>query len=169
MDRRELIGKITEYLKKYRIAILVLLAGILLMSLPERTKKEAVPSLPEETVSETPDTLQNSLEKILCQIEGAGKVQVLLTEAEGQKTLYQTDNDTDVTDDARRQQQKTVIITDANREEAGLIRQINPPTYLGAVVLCQGADRAAVRLAIVEAVASATGLTSDKITVLKMK
>lgn len=169
MDRRELIGKITEYLKKYRIAVLVLLAGILLMALPEKTKREPVPSLPEETAAEAPDTLQNSLEKLLCQIEGAGKVQVLLTEAEGEKTLYQTDNDTDVADGTRRQQQKTVIISDADREEAGLIRQVNPPTYLGAVVLCQGADRAAVRLAIVEAVASATGLTSDKITVLKMK
>lgn len=169
MDRRELIGKITEYLKKYRIAVLVLLAGIFLMALPEKAKREPVPSLPEEPAAETPDTLQNALEKILCQIEGAGRVQVLLTEAEGEKTMYQTDNDTDVADGARRQQQKTVIISDADREEAGLIRQVNPPTYLGAVVLCQGADRAAVRLAIVEAVASATGLTSDKITVLKMK
>lgn len=169
MDRRELIGKITEFFKKYRIAVLVLLAGIFLMALPERTEKESVQPPTEESITETPDTLQNSLEKILCQIEGAGKVQVLLTEAEGEKTLYQTDNDTDVADGARRQQQKTVIVTDANREEGGLIRQINPPTYLGAVVLCQGADRAAVRLAIVEAVASATGLTSDKITVLKMK
>lgn len=169
MDRRELIGKITEYIKKYKIAIFVLLAGILLMGLPERTEGEAVQSPPEESIADTQDTLQNSLEKILCQIEGAGKVQVLLTEAEGQKTMYQTDNDTDTADGSRRTQQKTVIVTDANREEAGLIRQINPPVYLGAVVLCQGADRAAVRLAIVEAVASATGLTSDKITVLKMK
>jgi len=169
MDRREQIGKVTEYLKKYRVAFLVLLAGILLMVLPEGTKRESAQSPPEETVPAAPDTLQNSLEKILCQIEGAGKVQVLLTEAEGEKTLYQTDNDTDVADGTRRQQQKTVIVTDASREEAGLIRQVNPPSYLGAVVLCQGADRAAVRLAIVEAVASATGLTSDKITVLKMK
>lgn len=169
MDRREAIGKITEYIKKYKIAVIVLLAGILLMALPERSVGEPVQSPPEESIADTPDTLQNSLEKILCQIEGAGKVQVLLTEAEGQKTLYQTDNDTDAADGSRRTQQKTVIVTDANREEAGLIRQINPPVYLGAVVLCQGADRAAVRLAIVEAVASATGLTSDKITVLKMK
>ena len=169
MDRRECIGRITDYLKKYRIAVFVLLAGIFLMALPEQKNKEKVSPLPEETSVEMPDTLQNSLEKILCQIEGAGKVQVLLTEAEGQKTLYQTDNDTNVADSTRRQQQKTVIISDADREEMGLIRQINPPTYLGAVVLCQGADRASVRLAIVEAVASATGLTTDKITVLKMK
>lgn len=169
MDRREITGKITEYLKKYRVAVLVLLVGILLMALPERTETEPVQSQPEAATTVESDVLQESLEKILCQVEGAGKVQVLLTEAEGQKTVYQTDNDVDTSDSSRRQQQKTVIVSDDSRGEGGLVRQVNPPTYLGAVVLCQGANRAAVRLAIVEAVASATGLTSDKITVLKMK
>jgi hypothetical protein len=41
--------------------------------------------------------------------------------------------------------------------------------YQGAVVLCQGAADAAVRLAVVEAVSKATGLGADKICVLKMK
>ena len=43
------------------------------------------------------------------------------------------------------------------------------PVYQGAVVVCEGAERAAVRLAIVEAVSSLTGLGSDKISVIKMK
>ena len=54
-------------------------------------------------------------------------------------------------------------------EESGLIRQINPPAYLGAIVVCQGADNNTVRLAIVEAVSRATGLGADKISVLKMR
>jgi len=49
------------------------------------------------------------------------------------------------------------------------VQQVNPPTYLGAVIVCQGADSASVRLAIVSAVGSVTGLSTDKITVLKMK
>jgi stage III sporulation protein AG len=43
------------------------------------------------------------------------------------------------------------------------------PQYLGAIVVCQGADRSDVRLAIVEAVSALTGLGADKISVLKMK
>ena len=43
------------------------------------------------------------------------------------------------------------------------------PTYLGAVIVCQGGDSPTVKLAIVEAVSNATGLSADKITVLKMK
>ena len=63
----------------------------------------------------------------------------------------------------------TVTVTDAQRNESGLIRQVNPPVYKGAVIVCQGADNAAVRLAIVDAVGKATGLGADKISVLKMK
>ena len=63
---------------------------------------------------------------------------------------------------------QTVIIS-SNREESGLIQQIHPPIYQGAIILCQGADSAAVRLSIVDAVANVTGLSTDKITVLKMK
>jgi stage III sporulation protein AG len=63
----------------------------------------------------------------------------------------------------------TVIITDSSRNESGLIRQVNPPVYLGAIVLCQGGDRPSVRLAIVDAVSKVTGLGADRISVLKMK
>ena len=39
----------------------------------------------------------------------------------------------------------------------------------GAVVVCQGADQAGVRLDVTNAVAAYTGLVSDKISVIKMK
>ena len=35
-----------------------------------------------------------SLEKILCQIEGAGKVRVLITVASGEEIVYQSNNKT---------------------------------------------------------------------------
>jgi stage III sporulation protein AG len=103
------------------------------------------------------------LAAILGQISGVGRVEVLLTEAAGADTVYQVDT---------RQNQAnadTVIITDRNREETGLVKQIFPPVYRGAVVVCQGADSAGVRLNVVDAVKSVTGLSSDCITVLKMK
>ena len=62
-----------------------------------------------------------------------------------------------------------MIVSDSARAESGLVQQILPPTYQGAVILCQGADSAAVRLALIEAVSNATGLSSDRISVLKMK
>ncbi len=152
--------QILETVKKYRYVPLVLLAGILLMLLPQSSEEVSAPELPQYAPN-----LQESLSGILSQMSGAGKVEVLLTQAVGEETIYQTDENRS-SEDLRL---NTVVVTDPSRAENGLIRQINPPVYLGAVVLCQGADSASIRLSLVEAVASATGLTSDRITVLKMK
>ncbi|MCI6434753.1 MAG: hypothetical protein MR828_08345 [Clostridiales bacterium] len=159
-----------QFLAKYKHALLILLVGILLMLLPagERTSQQAEQTLPAETKQET-QTLQEQLSALLSQMEGAGKVQVLLTLATGEKTLYQINEDSTTASQSETKRTDTVIINDSNRNEAGLVRQVDPPTYLGAVVLCQGAENSAVRLAITEAVSNATGLGYHKITILKMK
>lgn len=157
-SKKQLVG----YIKKYRYVALILLLGIFLMSFPDEEPLVEPVEVPE-SVEES--DLECALSAILSKVSGAGKVEVLLTQAEGAYTVYQTNQDVS-SEDTR---QDTVVITNADREECGLIAQINPPVYLGAVILCQGADNANVRLSIMEAVKSVTGLTFDCITVLKMK
>lgn len=152
---------IPAFLKKYRYVLLVLLAGICLMLLPE--KKQAVPEPAAQ--QEQQETVAEALENILSRIKGAGKVEVLLTEYRGQETLYQTDSQ----GSGESFREDTVILSGTDREETGLIRQTNPPIYQGALIVCQGGDSPSVKLSIVEAVMDITGLTSDRITVLKMK
>lgn len=170
MDWLELRNKALEFVKKYRYVALVLLVGLILMLLPteEKPAEADVQSVPLVQPEASID-LQTSLGNILSMIDGAGKVQVLLTEASGQRTLYQTDEDVTAGENTSDIRRETVIVTDNGRNEMGLVQQIDPPVYQGAIVLCQGADSAAVRLAIVEAVSNATGLSSNKISVLKMK
>ena len=169
MDWIELRQKAMELFKKYRYVLLVLLAGIFLMLLPEgKTATKETEQTPTIAAEEAPQDLQDSLAEILSQIEGAGKVRVLLTQAAGERTVYQTDEDVSAGESTSDIRRETVIISGADRAESGLVQQVNPPVYQGAIVLCQGADSAAIRLAIVEAVANATGLSSDKISVLKM-
>ena len=166
MDWVTLREKLRLWLKEYRYVILVLFLGIVLMLLPqskaaeEGDKETPVP----ETVAE--ESLQEQLEQLLSIVQGAGKVRVLLTEAAGERVIYQTDGEENSQNTRRTD---TVILSDSGRAESGLVQQILPPTYQGAVILCQGADSAAVRLALIEAVSNATGLTSDRISVLKMK
>ena len=146
--------------KKYQYVLVVVLLGVVLMLIPQGPREVQTVIEKEEIVA--PD-LEQQLSEILSQISGVGKAEVLLTEAVGRDTVYQVDT---------RQNQgnaDTVIITDQNREETGLVKQILAPVYRGAVIVCQGADRAGVRLAVVDAVKSVTGLSSDCITVLKMK
>ena len=158
--------KVRLWIKEYRYVILVLVLGILLMMLPQgktEEKKDDNVLIPE---TEAVETLQEQLEQLLSQVQGAGKVRVLLTEAEGERVVYQTDGEQSSQNSTRAD---TVIVSDSARAESGLVQQILPPSYMGAIILCQGADSASVRLSLIEAVSNATGLSSDRISVLKMK
>lgn len=170
MDWSNTCSGIINAIKKYRYVLFILLAGVLLMMVPQDTPKEKTPDHQAETIiPEDSIQLESALEEILGHMDGAGKVKVLLTEAAGESVYYQQDNDSRTSETQRDTNNQTVIVTDAQRNEQGLVCRIDPPVYLGAVILCQGADRAAVRLSIVEAVSTATGLSSDRITVIKMK
>ena len=166
MDFGIIRGKLSEFIKKYKFAFLILLLGIALMLLP--SKKESSTDNKSTTIlseAKEPDD-EERLKQILMQIKGAGKVEIMLTYSVGEEIVYQTDSQT--TGESS-QRSDTVVINDANRLESGLIRQVNPAVYMGAIVVCQGADNASVHLAIVDAVSKVTGLRSDQISVLKMK
>ena len=167
MDINAIGRKILDFLKKYRFVVLILTIGIVLMVLPTGKKEEtAQPAFTQKATVEDPT---RELTQILSQIQGAGKVQLLLTKGSGERTVYQTDEDRDTSDQNQSVRVETVIVTDKDRTQQGLIQQILAPEYRGAIVVCQGADNAAVRLAIIEAVSDATGLGTDRISVLKMK
>lgn len=160
MDWMKLGKTIPDFLKKYRYVVLVVAVGVVLMVLPEGKKTEPpspAPTQPVQTVS-----MEEQLAEILSQVEGAGKVKVMLTVAKSEQTIYQSDT-------GGSGQLDTVVVSGSDRQEQGLVQQVISPEYRGAIVLCQGADRASVRLAIVQAVSGITGLGADHITVLKMK
>jgi len=160
MDLESERQQFITYIKKYRYVILILLVGVFVMLIPE-----SKPEVQTDTPNNEPPmvNLEDRLGHILSQIEGVGKAEVLLTEAFGSEIIFQTDTG------HNRDGMDTVILTDENREETGLVKQVLPPVYRGAVVVCKGADSASVRLHVVEAVKHVTGLSSDCITVLKMK
>ncbi len=166
MDRIEFIATAKKYFSKYKYVILILGVGMMLMSLPDGEKPETQqeqPALHEEL------TRAQQLEEILSEIHGVGNVKVLLTEAVGAETLFQTDEDRTITTDSESVRINTVIVTNSEREEQGLVRSITPPVYLGAIIVCQGGDNPSIKLSIVQAVSNVTGISSDRITVLKMK
>lgn len=160
MDIRRSIERIAEFLKKYRYVCIVILAGILLMMLPVGAtgKRETAPEMQNMQESD----METRLTNIISQIRGAGKVSVMLSVAAGEETVFQED-------EGSTGQKDTVTVTDKDRNQSGLVVQILPPRYLGAVVVCQGAEDPLVRLAIAQAVSSLTGLGMDKISIVRMK
>lgn len=163
MEMKHLAARAAGFLRKYRYPLLVLVIGIVLMMLPKMDwDRSAAPSTQPET---TQVPLSQQLEQILSSIQGVGKVRVLLTVSAGETIVYQTDSDSGST----QVRKETVIITDSDRNQQALIQQVLPESYRGAIIVCQGGDSAAVKLAVVEAVSRATGLGADQISVLKMK
>ena len=167
MDLSKWTKNIPDWFRKYRYPIIILLVGILLLASPGRKSNEQATQTPTSIIQQ-PDTAQR-LAEILGQMDGVGKVRVMLTVAEGEKTLYHSDQDTSTGDTSTSIRQETIIVNDADRNQQALICQILSPKYQGAIVVCQGADSPAVKLAVVEAVSKATGLGADQISVLKMK
>lgn len=163
MELRELGKQTGKWLEKYKYLVLVVIIGIVLMLIPTQTSVQA--KVEEGKKTETPD-VSLQLAEILAQVKGAGKVEVMLTLASGEQTIYQTD---DSQGDGGTGQQDTVIVTDQSRGQNGLIQQVNAAKYRGAIVVCQGADNASVRLALMDAVSKVTGLDYSRISVLKMK
>lgn len=159
--------KFVNLVKQYRYGFLILLLGVVLMMLPTGNpgKQESVATVE----GSEPDTLEDRLAQILSRMDGVGKTEVMLTWEMGEQTLYETREDSSVSDTSEQFSREPVIITDSARQEQGLIQQVVPPVYRGAIVVCQGGGSPAVKLAIVEAVSDVTGLSADKITVLKMK
>ena len=161
-------NKMTAFFKRYKYAALILAVGLILMILPSNKNKTEK----QEPIVQT-EQVQPSMNEILAntlsQVDGAGEVRVLLSIAAGAETVYQTDEATSISDASSSTQIDTVVISDSSRGQQGIIRQVNPPTYLGAIVVCTGADSPTVRLAIIDAVSKITGLRTNQISILKMK
>lgn len=153
---------------KYKYPLLVVCIGVLFLLIPFG-KNPAKRQVEEVIIPDSRSILNDEerLSAILSAVAGAGNVKVFLTTSRGEETVYQTDQQNAAGNGNFRAE--TVTITDAQRNEQGLVKQVNPPAYKGAIIVCDGADNPAVCLAIVNAVSNATGLGADKITVLKMK
>lgn len=169
MGIKPFLEKLLGIIKKYRYAVLVLVIGLVLMTMPDLSKptEERNAQVTENSAAEV--TLEEKLANILTQVDGAGRVQVILTVAAGEEVVFQTDDDETVSTDSTTTKLDTVTVTDADRNQNGLIRQINPAVYQGAIIVCEGADNPTVRLAIADAVSKITGLGTNRISVLKMK
>lgn len=170
MDITVIRDKLLVFGKKYRYVLLILIAGVVLMLFPTRKEEKSEPVVPPTIQQNSQlEVTADRLEAVLTQIKGAGKVKVLLTYAAGGRTVYQTNERSTSSDNSDTLENETVIVSDSSRSDGALVAQILAPEYLGAVVVCQGAENPTVRLAVSEAVAKATGLGTDRISVLKMK
>ncbi len=146
-------SKITK--SKYLIP--VLLAALALLLLLPRSSESDSGGSSQPVSSFDIEAEQERLERTLELISGAGKVRVLLSVSATGEHVFAENGD------------ELAVISIGSGQEQAVELYARSVEYLGAVIVCEGADKAEVRLALTKAVASFTGLGSDKITILDME
>ena len=161
--------KLRDILKKYRFVALVALAGVVLMLLPG--KKDSMPDV-ETAEGETfsLEETERRMAEVLGAMDGVGRVQVMLTLRSGETLSLAEDSSATLgSGGAVRQDSQVLTVNRGSGKQEVVVTQRLYPTYQGAVVVCQGAGDSRVRLTVVDAVSVLTGLSSDKISVVKWK
>lgn len=161
------MGKVrwSDLWKKYKFVLLVVLVGIILMLLPVSSQTKET----EENKSQIPQesfdlaAMEQRMEEVLGKIDGVGKLRLMLTLQSGTRLTLAEDTQRD----QDRTQREIVTLNRGSGNQEIVITNRFYPVYQGAVVVCQGADSSAVRLAITETVQALTGLPSDRIRVAK--
>lgn len=154
------MSKARDLFGKYKYVLLILLVGVILLLLPSgkrATEKGTQAAAPVSTDTSAAQAAENRLASILQEIDGAGNVRVLLSYRCSAEKEFAVDEG------------ETVIVSAGSGTQEAVERRTIYPEYLGAVVVCEGAGAPQVRLDVMQAVAQFTGLSSDKISVLKLK
>ena len=165
----ELLQKGMRGIKKYKYALLVLLLGMALLFIPGR-KEETQTVQQTSSVEDYAQSMEQRLTQALSQIEGVGKVQVVLTLANEGTVHYHSDVQlVSENGSAQREERKTVILSEGSAYDKAAVSTVDTPSFQGALIVCEGGANASVKLRLTQAVAALTGLSSEKITVVKMK
>lgn len=104
------------------------------------------------------------MEAALSEINGVGEVTVVLTlRSSGEDVLAQ-----DTSEGASTDRETVIVSTGSGTEEAVSVKTIYPE-FQGALVVCDGAGSAGVKLEVLQAVSAITGLSSDQISICQRK
>ena len=163
--------KALDALKRYKYVALTAVLGIVLLLLPGGNEKKQEGGAPDAAEDFDRTALQEEMEEILSSLDGVGHLKLMLTVDGG--SAYELARDEAQTQKRggedtgeRTQKSETVVLgSGASAEVVGTHSRF--PAFIGALVVCEGGDRAEVRLRVTQAVAALTGLSSERITVVK--
>lgn len=164
LNTEELLKHGREIWSRCKYPLLILMLGICLMVMPLGPKEDAEMQEEPESIRE----LEEDMAQLLQHVEGAGEVRVMLSQQTGPMTEYLQDS-TVCAEEAQTQHTARTVLLMVDGNETAIAIQTTCPTYLGAVIVAEGADRPTVKLNLIRAVSSLTGLDSSHITVIKMK
>lgn len=175
MGEKQAVQQRLALLGKYKYVLLMVLVGALLMLLPSFGAKKGQEDTASDDVAESGYSLvqtQKEMEEILAQMDGVGRVRVMLTVSSGSRRVYQSDREesysgaADAPEDYAAQSETVLMQRGSGMQDALQTQEIYP-AYVGALVVCDGAGNSGTVLKVKEAVSVLTGLGSDRISVVR--
>lgn len=163
---RSFVSDFIGIIKKNKYIAFAVIVGICLMLVPIGGKKEASPAPQKSAAAFDLEGQEEKLRQLLMKIDGAGRVQVMLTLKESTCSIYAADEDEKSEGDRKTE---TVIISNGGGSQSALTVKYIYPEYLGAAIVMEGADNPQVKLCVLDTVSAVTGLQKSKISVIKMK
>ena len=175
-----LAEKLPAVLERWKYPALLLLLGLALVLWPSGKREAETPTEPTAAAESAEDfgedyrlRTEKELAALLSQMEGAGRVKVMLTLKTGPAAHYQTDRSTSRGGAGDREtaesEERTVILDRGSAYDEPALVSTAYPVFQGALILAEGASDPTVRYQLSAAVAALLGLGADQITVVKMK
>lgn len=162
-----LFKKLFDKLKKDKKSMLIILLGIsgmllILFSGTDTVNADATEETSAGVYSQ--ENISAQVKKLISDINGAGKTEVVITYENDFETVYAVNTDekysgNDIHTD------REYIITD---DETGLILKVLYPKVRGVAVVCQGGDDPVVKQKIYSVLSALFDISSNKISVVDM-
>lgn len=152
--------------KKIKLEYLILTCAIIAVisiffsTISDNSKSSAKNTNMQEYVA----VLEEKLSTKLSQLEGAGKVEVLISVSNAGRTEIATEKTTVSDSDGIKIEEAPILVSGKP-----IVLSEEYPEIVGVIILTEGADDAKVRIALISATQTFLNVTSDKIEILLMK
>ena len=153
-----------SFLKKEYLLIIILTALVVVIFLSGQDLNFNLIDKGESGDDSYVTNLQNSLKNVLSDVEGAGKINVLITVDGSEEEVVLKNVETAVDNGVKTTVESIVLVGGKP-----YVIKLNNPKVLGVVVVCEGADVVDVKLKIIEIVTTTLKVDADSVRIIKMK
>lgn len=159
--------------KRIIVIVAVGILGIILLVISELIPDSEVKSPPqtsqeEETQDNSVTELEKRLTELISSIDGAGNAKVMITLDTGDENVYAV-QDKSSNSEKSNSYDRDYIVIEKDGNEDGLLLKVVEPEIRGVAVVCEGADFPEVRSEIVNTVTAVLGVSSNRVSIAKMK
>lgn len=171
IDLKEKLNNLSDNRKRI-LLIAVCVISLMLLVVSEFSSEEGdkIEAVTHASAQEYIDETEKQLEDILSQVQGAGKVHVMITLESCYENVYAgsySSESKNSGDDSSIDVNEDLVIVKNSDGENGVIVKVYEPVVKGVAVVCEGADSVKVRSSITETVCALFNVSSAKVSVIK--